>query len=108
MMRLINMGLAIALIGMIGVLYHIRYSAEAEARALRKLERQISAEYDRQRTLRAEWSSLNDPRRLQVLSRHYLQLDTLRPSQIIDARPRRTQTIPVLLPSREEGAHEPR
>lgn len=108
MMRFINTALVVALIGMVGALYHIRYSAEAEARALRKLERQINAEYDRQRTLRAEWSSLNDPRRLQTLSRQYLKLDTLRPSQIIDARPRETQTIPVLLPGRKEAAHDPR
>ena len=112
MMRLVNISLAICLVALIGALYHIRYSAESEARSLRKLERQIALEHDRRRTLQAEWSSLNDPRRLQILSREYLSLDTVRATQIIDMRPRHTQTIPVVLPTdmptELRGVDEPR
>lgn len=108
MIRLINISLGVALVILIGALYHIRYSAEGEARALRKLERQIAVEHDRQRTLRAEWSSLNDPRRLQLLSRQYLELETIRPSQIIDLQPRRVTSIPILMPQPSGGADEPR
>lgn len=110
MMRWINIALSVVLVVLVAALYHIRYSAEAEARALRQTERQIAAERDRMRTLQAEWSSLNDPRRLQLLSRRYLDLDRLRPSQVVDMRPRGTQTIPVLLTPEDAagGADEPR
>lgn len=108
MMRLINLALVACLIMLIGVLYHVRYSAEGEARAVRKLERNIAVERDRQRTLRAEWSSLNDPRRLQILSRQYLDLDTVRATQIIDMRPRQVETITVGLPSGSGGSDESR
>ncbi|MBT5156764.1 MAG: hypothetical protein HOK33_02070 [Rhodobiaceae bacterium] len=111
MIRLLNISLGVLLIMCIAALYHIRYSAEAEARALRHVEREINLEKDRQRTLRAEWSSLNDPRRLQLLSRHYLQLDYLRLSQVEDMRGDETQTIPVLLVpqnTKTGGVYEPR
>ena len=75
----LNISFSVALIIMIGALYHIRYSAEGEARAVKKMERAIAAEEDVQRTLRAEWSSLNDPRRLQDLARHYLEIGLFAP-----------------------------
>ena len=78
-------------------LYHIRYSAEAEAKALRDVQRIMAAEQDRRRTLQAEWASLNDPRRLQILSQQYLSLDYLRASQVLDLRDEATLSIPVLL-----------
>jgi hypothetical protein len=39
MIRLLNISLGVLLIMCIAALYHIRYSAEAEARALRHVER---------------------------------------------------------------------
>lgn len=107
MVKWINIGFGVALVFTIAALYHIRYSAESEARTLKKIERAIAHEEDVRRTLRAEWSSLNNPRRLQDLARHYLDLDQLRPSQILDLRPRTTQTIPVTLQT-EGGEHESR
>ena len=111
MIRWVNVSFAIALVFTIAALYHIRYSAEGEARNLKKIERAIAMEEDRQRTLRAEWSSLNNPRRLQMLARNYLELDHLRPSQVMDLRPVETKKIPIILPvspTRKGGAHEPR
>ena len=107
MVKWINISFFIALVCMIAALYHIRYSAEGEARALRKIERSITLEEDRQRTLRAEWSSLNDLRRLQNLARHYLDLGQLSPSQVLDLRPVGTKTIPITLQI-NGGADEPR
>ena len=107
MVKWLNGSFCVALVCMIAALYHIRYSAEDEARALKKIERAIAQEQDRQRTLRAEWSSLNDPRRLQDLARNYLNLDYLRPSQVRDLRPVVTKTIPVML-HQKGGADEPR
>ena len=70
---------------------------EAEAKALRDTQRIMAAEQDRRRTLQAEWASLNDPRRLQILSRQYLSLDYLRASQVLDLRDETTLSIPVLM-----------
>lgn len=106
MVKWINIGFAVMLVFTIAALYHIRYSAESEARALKKIERAIAHEQDVQRTLRAEWSSLNDPRRLQILARDYLDLAQLRPSQILDFRSNATKTIPVTLNSKG-SKHEP-
>jgi len=107
MIRFINISLAIALVALIAALYHIRYSAEAEARTVKKLERQLAHEQDRRRTLQAEWASLNDPRRLQVLTRQYLSLDYLRASQVLDLRDDAPRTIPIVLTPRAGGADEP-
>lgn len=107
MVKWLNISFFVLLVCMIAALYHIRYSAEGEARALKKIERAIAQEEDRQRTLRAEWSSLNDPRRLQDLARDYLDLDYLRPSQVLDLRPVVTKTIPITL-QQKGGADEPR
>ena len=110
MIKFLNIGLAFVLVALIIGVYHIRYSAEAEARAVKRLERQIAAEQDRHRTLQAEWASLNDPRRLQLLARQYLSLDTLRASQVIDLRDETPHSIPVALPvvkNFDGGVNEP-
>ena len=96
MVRMLNIALLFVFVILVAALYHIRYSAEAEAKALRDTQRIMAAEQDR-RTLQAEWASLNDPRRLQILSRQYLSLDYLRASQVLDLRDETTLSIPVLM-----------
>lgn len=97
MVRVLNIALIFVFVILVAALYHIRYSAEAEAKALRDMQRIMAAEQDRRRTLQAEWASLNDPRRLQILSQQYLSLDYLRASQVLDLRDETTLSIPVLL-----------
>jgi len=107
MIKYLNIALAFIVVVLLAALYHIRYSAEAEAKALRDMQRIVAVEQDRRRTLEAEWASLNDPRRLQILARQYLALDYLRASQVLDLRDDRTLTIPVLMVPRG-SADEPR
>jgi hypothetical protein len=107
MVKYLNILLAFIVLVLLSALYHIRYSAEAEAKALRDMQRIVAVEQDRRRTLEAEWANLNDPRRLQILARQYLALDYLRASQVLDLRDDRTLTIPVLMVPRG-GADEPR
>jgi hypothetical protein len=107
MVRMLNITLAFAFVILVAALYHIRYSAEAEAKALRDMQRIMAVEQDRRRTLQAEWASLNDPRRLQILSRQYLSLDYLRASQVLDLRDETTFSIPVLMVPQGES-DEPR
>ncbi|MCH1568930.1 MAG: hypothetical protein L7U47_05895 [Alphaproteobacteria bacterium] len=106
MVRMVNIVLAFVCVILVAALYHIRYSAEAEAKALRQVERIIAVEQDRRRTLEAEWASLNDPRRLQALSQQYLSLDYLRASQVLDLRDGSALSIPVLLVP-QGGSDEP-
>lgn len=107
MIRLVNISLAAALVMLIAALYHIRYSAEAEAKQVKKLERQMAQEDDRRRTLQAEWASLNDPRRLQKLTRQYLALDYMRASQVLDLRDDAPRSIPVFVTPIAGGVDEP-
>ncbi len=73
---------------MSALLVHVVFTSSYESRAieaqLNNLRSSISLERDVQQTLRAEWSSLNDPRRLQKLAGEYLELDELRVSQIVN------------------------
>lgn len=103
MVRILNIALTFAFVILVAALYHIRYSAEAEAKALRDMQRIMAVEQDRRRTLQAEWASLNDPRRLQILSRQYLSLDYLRASQVLDLRDQTTLSIPVLMVPQGDG-----
>ena len=91
MIRLINSLCFMCLIVTFTALYHIRYSAEEEARALRQLERDIILAENRRATLHAEWSSLNNPRRLQQLAEQYLSLKNVEARQLIDLRPADTR-----------------
>jgi hypothetical protein len=85
MLRTINILLvALMLIGA-GVVYDFKYEAERAAAKLTRIARQIDAERDATATLKAEWSLLNQPKRLQDLAvkyRSYLELDPLDPTQI--------------------------
>lgn len=83
MMRVINLLLLLTIIMVFAVLYHIRYGAEAEVRAIRKADRAIAAEQMTRQILQAEWTSLNDPARLEILARRHLKLDPVAPSQIL-------------------------
>lgn len=85
MIRMINFLLiALMLVGA-GVVYDFKYEAEKATAKVAKINRKIDAERDAIATLKAEWSLLNQPKRLQELTeKHhaYLELDPLDPTQI--------------------------
>lgn len=85
MMRMINFLLiALMLLGA-GVVYDLKYEAEKATAKVARINRKIDTERDAIATLKAEWSLLNQPKRLQELTeRHhaYLELDPLAPTQI--------------------------
>ena len=82
MIRFLNVFLVMAVIGLSILLYDIKYRAEAADRNADALERQIAEEQDGIRVLRAEWSYLNQPERLQQLATRYTELRPLAPAQI--------------------------
>ncbi|HAK98652.1 MAG: hypothetical protein CBE09_02680 [Rhizobiales bacterium TMED249] len=82
MIRLVNMIIFIAVILLFAAVYHIRYGADAEHKAIRNAERAIEKEKITRRILEAEWVSLNNPARLEKLSEMHLRLEPLAATQI--------------------------
>lgn len=96
MLRTLNIALIALMLGGAGVVYQLKYEAERAANKVSKVSRKIEQERDAIATLKAEWSLLNQPKRLQELVeryRSYLELDPLDPMQIgaIDEIPFRPQ-----------------
>jgi hypothetical protein len=85
MMRLINIILVAGMLAGMSVVYAIKYESGRATANLSRLERAIGAEREQIATLNAEWSLLNQPRRLQEFAERYhsyLELDRLAPDQI--------------------------
>jgi cell division protein FtsL len=82
MIRALNIVLILAVVGLSVGLYDIKYRAEIAERRAQTIEHQIASEQESIRVLRAEWSYLNQPERLQELARRYTKLEPLQASQI--------------------------
>ena len=82
MIRVINLLLVAAVIGLSVGLYDIKYRAEGADRQASRLAAQIAVEQEAIRVLRAEWSYLNQPERLQELAARYTALKPLTARQI--------------------------
>lgn len=91
MIRLLNVLAVFALIGSAIYAYSIKYETIFHAERIVKLKHQIKAEQDQIATLRAEWSHLTRPERVQALADKFLTLQPLSLRQIVsaDALPRR-------------------
>ena len=103
MIRIFNITCFFVIVSLVAAVYHIRYSAEVEARKLQTLERKIMAAEDLRQTLAAEWSSLNDPRRLQVLVSQHLTLSPLEAHQVMLPNASTLTLIPVKLLQQERA-----
>ena len=66
-----------------GLLFHVSYDARALNEELTSLNRQIQNDIDEMHVLRAEWSYLNEPVRLDSLSRRHLGLEPISSSQVV-------------------------
>lgn len=82
MIRGIGFVLVLAVIVLSVGLYDIKYRAEAAEKRVQQLERDIASEQEGIRVLRAEWSYLNQPERLQELAQRYTTLEALKAAQI--------------------------
>jgi hypothetical protein len=73
----------IALAGCVGYgLYHLKNEVRALEDELFRVNRTILAEQEAVHVLRAEWSYLNQPARLQALALRHLDLQPTKPSQL--------------------------
>ena len=87
MMRLLNMLVIAALVSAAAYVYKIKFDSTRQAERIAKLRMEIRQEQDSIANLRAEWSKLDTPARIQELAKRHLtslkaidprQFDTLR------------------------------
>jgi cell division protein FtsL len=90
----------VALAGCVGFgLYHLKNEVQALEDELFRANRTILAEQESIHVLRAEWSYLNQPARLQALASRHLDLQPTKPSQL--------GTIATLPPLPQDAAAPP-
>ena len=104
MMRTVNIILVGLMLGGAGVVYLLKYDSERAAGRIAKLQHAIVEKRQGIAALRAEWSQLNQPKRIQELVEKYssyLDLAALDPNQVasIDEIPfRSTAATPDAVP----------
>lgn len=106
MLRFINICLVLGLVALACVIYQVKYQARGLDAEIRTLNGQIDEERDAIAVLRAEWSLLNRPERIQRLAQKHLKLAPAKPVQIVtldkvtdrDFDPARLEQTPALAP----------
>ncbi len=83
MLRFVNICFALALVALAYVIYQVKYESRALDEDIAQLHKHIEAERDAVSVLRAEWSLLNRPERIERLAKKHLQLGPARPGQLI-------------------------
>ncbi len=76
-------------------LYHAKYRAEVLDRQIAEVVKATDAAHERTGMLRAEWTVLNEPDRLQDLATRYLQLQPMAPTQFVQMSALDTRLPPV-------------
>jgi cell division protein FtsL len=74
MMRLLNICMIVALVLAAAHVYKIKFESTRQAQRVAKLRLDISREQDAIAALRAQWSKLDSPARIQDLARRHLAL----------------------------------
>ena len=82
-MRFVNICLVLGLVALACVIYQVKYQARGLDAEISALDKQIDEERDAIAVLRAEWSLLNRPERIERLARKYLKLEPARPAQLV-------------------------
>ena len=83
MLRFINICLVLGLVALACVIYQVKYEARALDRQIAAIGKEIETERDAVAVLRAEWSLLNRPERIERLAKKYLKLAPARPVQLV-------------------------
>lgn len=83
MLRFINICLVLGLVALACVIYQVKYQARGLDADIRALTKDIDEERDAIAVLRAEWSLLNRPERIERLAQKYLKLAPAKPVQIV-------------------------
>lgn len=83
MLRFVNICLVLGLVALAYVIYQVKYETRALDAQIVALNQKIEEERDAIAVLRAEWSLLNRPERIERLAKKYLKLEPARPSQLV-------------------------
>lgn len=98
MMRLLNILVIAALVLAAADVYKIKFKSTRQAQRVAKLRMEIRRENDAIAALRAEWSKLDNPARIQALARRHLPLKPVEGHQFdrLDQLPERPpELVPV-------------
>ena len=83
MLRFINICLVLGLVALAYVIYEVKYEARSLDERIIVLNKGIEEERDALAVLRAEWSLLNRPERIERLAEKYLKLAPAHPQQLV-------------------------
>lgn len=83
MLRFVNICLVLGLVALAYVIYQVKYEARALDEEIASLGKEIDTERDSLAVLRAEWSLLNRPERIERLAQKYLKLARIQPRQLV-------------------------
>jgi cell division protein FtsL len=83
MLRFVNVCLVLGLVALAYVIYQVKYEARSLDEEIASLGKQIDEERDALAVLRAEWSLLNRPERIERLAQKYLKLAPAQPQQLV-------------------------
>jgi cell division protein FtsL len=81
MMRILNMLVIAALVSAAAYVYKIKFESTRQAERIAKVRMEIRQEQDAIASLRAEWSKLDTPARIQELANRHLSLKPIDPRQ---------------------------
>jgi cell division protein FtsL len=83
MLRFVNICLVLGLVALAYVIYQSKYEAHALDERIIVLNKEIEDERDALAVLRAEWSLLNRPERIERLAKKYLKFAPAQPQQLV-------------------------
>ena len=83
MLRIINICFVLGLVALACVIYQVKYQARALDAEITSLDKRIGEERDAIAVLRAEWSLLNRPERIERLAQKHLKLAPAKPAQLV-------------------------
>jgi cell division protein FtsL len=95
MMRLLNICVIVALVVAAAYVYRIKFESTRKAEQAARLRLDIRREHDTLAALRAEWSRLDNPMRIQELARRHLSLRSIETRQFdqLDRLPERPRDL---------------
>ena len=83
MLRFVNICLVLALVALAYVNYQVKYESRGIDEEIVSLNKKIEDARDAIAVLRAEWSLLNRPERLERLAQKHLKLGDAQPRQLL-------------------------
>ncbi len=94
-MRLLNFCVLILLVAAAAYVYEIKFESTMRAERVAKMRGDVQRERDAIAALRAEWTTLENPARIQGLARRHLHLRPAEATQYdaLDRLPERTPSI---------------